>query len=107
MDKIISISKDFSRYPTGRDDGDGPFNGQKFRVNYLVPALKNSDHVIVYLDGPRGYGSSFLDEAFAGLVTKEGFKKEDLALKLKIKFDKPLYQMYEREIWDYINEARR
>lgn len=66
--KTINIARDFSRYPAGRFPSDGPFNGQLFRENFLKPALHENDVIAVELDGTRGYGSSFLEEAFGGLV---------------------------------------
>jgi len=33
---IIDIGKDFSRYPAGRYETDGPFNGELFRAKFLV-----------------------------------------------------------------------
>ena len=78
----IIIAKDFSRYPAGRYQEDGDFNGEIFRKNYLVPALKNFDKVEVVFDGVAGFGSSFLEEAFGGLVRHEGFSKDQLDSKL-------------------------
>ena len=66
--KIIDIGKDFSRYPAGRYTSDGPFRGESFRSKFLVPALNNNHKIIVLLDDTAGYGSSFLEEAFGGLV---------------------------------------
>ena len=34
----------------------------------LIPALQESGSVKIVLDGTMGYGSSFLEEAFGGLV---------------------------------------
>jgi hypothetical protein len=72
--RIISIAKDFSVYPGGRTPEDGPFSGQEFRETFLIPALSGSEEVEINFDGTRGYGSSFLEEAFGGLVRK-GFMK--------------------------------
>ena len=101
----INIAKDFSRYPLGRDDNDGPYNGEKFRKSFLVPALQRHKKVAVYLDGPKGYGSSFLEEAFGGLVRKENFTKADLQERLSIYYDDKVYELYKKEAWEYINEA--
>jgi hypothetical protein len=69
---IISIAQDFSPFPGGRYRADGPFSGEKFRDDILLPALvdaeKNGSRVIVILDGAVGYSSSFLEEVFGGLV---------------------------------------
>jgi len=69
--KTINVAEDFSRYPAGRYYDDGPYSGQKFREEYLVPVITNNEKAIINLDGVRGYGSSFLEEAFGGLV-REG-----------------------------------
>ena len=65
---IIDIGKNFSRYPAGRYETDGPFNGELFRTKFLVPALVNQQNTTIDLDNTAGYGSSFLEEAFGGLV---------------------------------------
>lgn len=64
----ISIAKDFSRIPAGRFFTDGPYSGERFRKEQLEPPLRKGEDVEVVFDGARGYGSSFLEEAFGGLV---------------------------------------
>lgn len=71
MPKIINVSNDFSRYPAGRYTDDGPHSGQRFRDDFLKPILINKGKAVINLDGVRGYGSSFLEEAFGGLVRDE------------------------------------
>lgn len=66
--KTINIARDYTRYPAGRFRSDGPYSGQQFREQLLVPALGSAEVVSVELDGVAGYGSSFLEEAFGGLV---------------------------------------
>jgi len=66
--RVIDIGRDFTRYPAGRFNDDGPYSGQAFRERFLVPALAANERTIVSLDGTAGYGSSFLEEAFGGLV---------------------------------------
>lgn len=78
----IVIAEDFSRFPGGRFPEDGDYNGEKFRRKFLVPALKKFDKVEVVFDGVAGFGSSFLEEAFGGLVRSEGFNKRQLDNKL-------------------------
>ena len=80
----IIIADDFSRYPAGRYPEDGDFNGTKFREKVLVPALNNFNNVEVNFDGVAGFGSSFLEEAFGGLVRCEGFTRQQLDSKLTI-----------------------
>ena len=69
----INIAHDFTPYPGGRYPEDGKGNGTTFREVFLLPILQNGDRADIVLDGAAGYPSSFLDEAFAGLVRKCGF----------------------------------
>jgi hypothetical protein len=69
----INIANQFSRYPAGRYTVDGPYSGEAFREKFLVPQLRTPDtRVVIQLDGARGLASSFLEEAFGGLV-RAGF----------------------------------
>lgn len=80
--RVINIARDFSRYPAGRYISDGPYNGEAFRERFLVPALRESTgKVVIEFDGARGYGSSFLEEAFGGLV-RAGVSASDLFSRL-------------------------
>lgn len=78
MNRTINIASQFSRSPAGRFVEDGPYSGETFREKYLVPALSDGGSVILEMDGTRGYGSSFLDEAFGGLRRRGTFSTEDL-----------------------------
>ncbi|MFJ5431018.1 STAS-like domain-containing protein [Pectobacterium actinidiae] len=102
--KKIYIADDFSDVPYGRYDEDGPDNGQRFRENHLLEALKDYDEVHVYLDGAMGYGSSFLDEAFGGLYRTNGIDKNTIKKKLKIVTD---LEFLKESIWDYIADAKK
>ncbi|MCM2461048.1 STAS-like domain-containing protein [Pseudomonas sp. CG7] len=73
----FNIATEFSRYPAGRYISDGPFSGEQFRDEYLVKILDAGKPTIIILDGARGYGSSFLEEAFGGLVRK-GYTAEKI-----------------------------
>ena len=98
----IRIAEDFSRAPAGRCRNDGPRSGEAFRQEHLAPALKEADKVIVYLDEVEGYGSSFLEEAFGGLVRVEGFTGEELRRSLILETDDGAL---EYEIRGYINRS--
>lgn len=79
----INVANDFSKYPAGRFKSDGPFSGESFRDKILIPALKKDNATIeIDLDGARGYGSSFLEEAFGGTVRK-GFSPESLLSRIQ------------------------
>ena len=64
----INLARDFTKFPGGRFRSDGPFSGEEFREDYLLPALQNYENVTVILDGVAGLPSSFQEEAFGGLV---------------------------------------
>lgn len=61
---------DFSEFPGPRYERLGPHSGEKFRDTVLLPALNSvpAEDISVNLDGTAGYGSSFLEEAFGGLI---------------------------------------
>ncbi len=99
--QTINIAKDFSRYPAGRFFEDGPYSGQKFREEILKPALEANKDITLELDGTRGYGSSFLEEAFGGLVRECIEREKVLAIKL-VTSDESLIE----EITEYITKAK-
>lgn len=103
MVTTLNIAKDFSRSPAGRFITDGPFSGEAFRENLLRPALANNAKVEVDLNGSLGFGSSFLEEAFGGLVRKCGFTAIDLGQRLIIRSD---LKTYKDRVWRYIDEAK-
>lgn len=81
--KAINVRDEFTRFPAGRYISDGSYSGERFRDQFLIPALNSADSVEVYLDGTLSPGSSFLEEAFRGLL-RQGFTSNDLASRLKI-----------------------
>lgn len=100
---VVKIT-DFSPFPAGRYIDDGPYSGQAFRDNVLIPNLNENDVVKVDLSGAFGFGSSFLEEAFGGLVRAGHFTLKMLKQRLKIESeDDP---MVVDEIWYYIQSAK-
>lgn len=99
---LINIGKGYNQYPTGRYRKDGESNGQKFREDHLENAL-NEGAVKVFLDDAFGYGSSFLEESFGGLV-RSGFTVADLEKRLEID---TVDASLRKEIWDYIKAAEK
>lgn len=102
----IDLARDFGRYPAGRFISDGPYSGQRFREDFLLPKLNElppDAELEIDLDGARGFGSSFLEEAFGGLVRVHKLNKDNLQRILRFKCrDKSL----ELEARHYINEAQ-
>lgn len=105
MSIVISVAEQYSRSPAGRLRTDGPFSGERFREELLLPALQTTGEVIeVDLTGALGFGSSFLEEAFGGLVRNGYYSAEQLRARLRIRSE---VQLYERRIWAYVKAARR
>lgn len=99
----ISVAQDFSRFPAGRYPADGNFNGTEFRKAVLIPELNKlceSEALEVSFDGVAGFGSSFLEEAFGGLVREERLSKEFLDEHLIITTE-------EEELQDFVGLALR
>ncbi|WP_420723928.1 STAS-like domain-containing protein [Hwanghaeella sp. LZ110] len=80
----ISIARDFSRTPGPRFIRQGEASGEKFRRSVLQPALERYQFITVILDGTAGYGSSFIDEAFGGLIRVDGFSADELRKRIRI-----------------------
>jgi len=101
---------DFSAVPYGRYEDDGKFNATKFRgiiALKLAEAKMQSETLIIDLDSINvGIGSSFLDEAFGGLVRAGLFTGDELLggnkPLLKIKSEQSFYIA---EIEEYITDA--
>ncbi|MGE0108163.1 MAG: STAS-like domain-containing protein [Bdellovibrionales bacterium] len=98
----INIAKDFSPFPAGRYTNEGPRSGQAFRTEMLLPAIQKGSSVEIELDGTEGYGSSFLEEAFGGLIRVEGLSAEDLLSKIVLVSDD---EELKKEILEYIHQA--
>lgn len=70
--KVIDVARDFTPTPGGRYRKEGEYSGEEFRERFLEPVLDQGGQVIVDLDGPEGFTTSFLEEVFGGLVRKYG-----------------------------------
>lgn len=99
----INIAQNFSTVPLGRYPTDSAYNGETFREKWLLPALKKNTPVEIILDGTEGYGSSFLEEAFGGLVRMHDYSSLELLKRfIFISEEDPTLI---NEIHDYINNA--
>lgn len=108
-DIMINVAE-FSTYPIGRDDRDGAYNGERFRRDWLMPALRDAIardvKVVVSFKGVLSFGSSFLEEAFGGLVSKEGVAKDVVKRKVQILVIPGDPDRYDGVVADMIDEAR-
>src|SRR5664279_3809964 len=82
--KTINVAQDFTRFPSGRYKRNGNTSGEAFREKHLEPSISAGEEVTVELDGTIGYGSSFLEEAFGGLVRSLKITSASLKTKLHI-----------------------
>lgn len=104
---ILEVAKEFSPTPGFRTKEEGPYPADEFRDKYLYPKLKDAidknDSLLVDLDGSAGYGTSFLEEAFGGLIRECGLSYQDIMEHLQLKSeDDPSYI---DEINGYISDA--
>lgn len=83
---VINIAKDFSEVPGGRYIDEGDFSGEQFRDEILVKkydeAEENNEILQVIFDGTYGFGTSFLEESFGGLVRK--YKKRNVLNRIEL-----------------------
>lgn len=108
MQNQIAVARDFTRYPGPRYKGTGPFSAQEFRESILEPALRKAiecnNTLVVKLDDVAGYGSSFLEETFGGLI-RSGFSKQQLDSHLVISAETPRFRHHALRALEYIKEA--
>ena len=68
----IDIYKDFSNTPGGRYRREGEYSGEEFRESIFLPAYerceKYNQKLTINFDHCFGFATSFLEEAFGGLV---------------------------------------
>jgi hypothetical protein len=69
---VVDVARDFTPTPGGRYRAIGKWSGEEFRETKLEPLLRAGHSIIVDLDGAEGFTTSFLEEAFGGLVVTLG-----------------------------------
>ncbi|HDR0626814.1 TPA: STAS-like domain-containing protein [Pasteurella multocida] len=95
--------KDFSEFPGARERWMGPYSGEEYRDDIILPLLNSNESVSINLDGVMGYGSSFLEEVFGGLI-RAGISPSivrELVKNLVSKDDPDLIN----EITEYVEDA--
>ena len=102
----IKVVEDFSPSPGGRFRRDGPFSGEQFREDVLRPALITGEEVTIDLDGAFGYPSSFLEEAFGGLIRHGIIRAAEANDRLHFLASGP-YELYVADIRRYLENASR
>ena len=101
-----SIALQFSRTPSARIESEGKYPGAQLREK-ITPLIKEcisrKEEFLIDLDGTAGYGTSFLEEVFGGLVRIEKIDYNDLKKYLSIKSDEE--EELIDECWSYIDDA--
>lgn len=100
----VNVAKDFTRFPSGRFKRNGSTSGEAFREKFLESHIALKQTVVVELDGTIGYGSSFLEEAFGGVVRKLGLTAGEAENLIQLKSSDPLLI---EEITSYIRDAAK
>ena len=105
----INICKDYTDTPGGRYISQGEFSGEDFRNKLLKPkyleAVEKNEKLKIDLDGGYGYGSSFLEEAFGGLIRDldEDYKQALEIIQIKSNDEPSLIE----DITKYIKDAKK
>lgn len=102
MPQVVDVGRDFTRFPAGRTSEDGPYSGEAFREKHLRPWLDKNQEVTIKLDSALGYGSSFLEEAFGGLI-RLGYARDKVMQLIKLDSADSILK---QEIQGYINSAK-
>jgi hypothetical protein len=101
----MNIARDFTPTPGPGFIIEGKFSGEEFRETLLKKkfeeAVRKATTLHIDLDGGYGYGPSFLEEAFGGLVREYGIATVQKTLTFKSD-EEPLLL---RDIDGYIRRA--
>jgi hypothetical protein len=100
---VFSIAKDFSPFAGPRFKRQGTHSGEALRSKLVRFLESHPGTVTIVLDGTKGMGSSFLDEAFGGLIRNEGWARREIEQRLK--FQSKLDPSYIATIRDSIERA--
>jgi hypothetical protein len=108
----LHLAADFSRYLGGRYRADGPWSGQQFRDELLVrrfdEARAQAAKLVVVLDGLAAVPSSFMEEAFGGLLrVREDLSLSDVESTLEITAAEPELLPFARLARNYMRSEDR
>lgn len=98
----LNIAEDFHQALGGRTRDLGPNSGQEFYEDKLLPKYNEAEasktKLDIYLDGTRGYGSSFLDQSFGQLFREKGSRVKDIIIFHTTFFDW-IVDYIQKDIW--------
>jgi hypothetical protein len=109
--KIIIIISDYSKSPGPRYCYQGDDSGEDFYHKILnekfKDALEKKKDLEVNLDGPDGYASSFLDEAFGNLIFDFGLENVRNRVKIISEEEPEWIEMIEKETYEQWEQRRK
>lgn len=109
MNINYKLAHEYTDMPGGRYRVNGPFSGEEFREDVLLPKLKQcireNNILEIDLDETFGYPPSFLEEAFGGLVREGSLEKKELLKYIKFISDEDSFLI--GKIKQYIKEAKK
>ena len=110
MENILRVVT-FSRTPGARRPWEGKFSGEEYRETVVFPAISAmiarnglNEVLTIDLDGGTGYGTSWVEEVFGGLVCENHISEAVLKMHLRIKSVEEPYLI--EDVWEYIREAQ-
>ena len=107
MLQLLKVSTVFSDIPGPRYIREGLYSGQDFRERILLPRLQecidNGDILQIDLDGTQGYGTSFLEEAFGGLIRVNNLSFSVVSEHIEIVSEEEPYLI--DDIMEYLRDA--
>jgi len=99
----IDIANDFSVVLGGRWKKLGPYSGELFYETILKEKFENArnanEKLHIFLDGTKGYGSSFLDQSFGELAREFGVDIVEKTLVFHTEFFAWNVKYIKEEIW--------
>ena len=103
MSEPVLRLADWTHHPAGRFRSDGPYSGEQWRDDFLIPAMERVESaggstLQLDLSGIRGAGSSFLEEVFGGLVRT----RPQLDAVVRLEF---VNREHTEDVGDYRNDA--
>lgn len=84
MTHTFRVAKEFALLPAGRYKTDGSHTGEHFREKLNDLLSQYNEPIEVNFDGVLGVGSSFLEEAFAGLIRAGILSKQDFGNRILV-----------------------
>ena len=106
----LNIAEEFSPMPIGRYEKNSNYSGERFRKEFLLPrfkdALESKDTLLIDLEGVAGLSSSFLEEAFGGLVEVTEEKPDTVLEVLRFTPEGTYFDPYIDNIKDFIRRGQ-